>query len=438
MRCAVAAIIGIFLFAGNVSGQQPAVTSITIDSGNAGRSSTHRQFIVQTREGKGYLGDNLVDQSKIDRLLTAFREPALSSPNVDNLGITRDWLQRNASPSPKDGVLSQLSLFRESFCDTELVARLVPDLFRFIKSDDYPSIRITVTLADGQSWVASSNSYYPFMLPWKVTVDAQDRRTYNADVSRAIAAILPNGSLNQSRLNGDELRQELADAVMAQVEGQWDLLGVESRALESFAILRRDFEVDRARIDSYRGYDFGFRDSDPQPYEENLEATLRRPSLPGNVTDDVVLLFHDGTIDGVTELAARIAPFESLAFSVPWLNDYLATHPEQPLYIRFVHDRSFSEKAMESFAADMKILGEDSLATDVAANQDKAALVFLDYGSDWIILPDKRMILWRHYAPASFLKWNANDFKIAECADYNDNGGGCVGVIVSPEGEIRH
>ena len=117
----------------------------------------------------------------------------------------------------------------------------------------------------------------------------------------------------------------------------------------------------------------------------------------------------------------------TLALSVPWLNEYRADHPEQKMYIRFVHDRSFSDKAMQNFSADMKQLGKESLADEVARVQDKVALVFLDYGSDWIILPDNRMILWRHYLPASFLKWTQTDFTIKRCVEYNANNGGCVG-----------
>jgi hypothetical protein len=171
--------------------------------------------------------------------------------------------------------------------------------------------------------------------------------------------------------------------------------------------------------------------------EENLLATLRRPSLPPQIAEDVALLFQDGKIEGVEDLAERLAPYEALAFSVPWLKRYLTDHLEQLMYIRFVHDRSLSAKAMQNFAADMKKLGRESLADEVASVQDRAALVFLDYGSDWIILPDKRMILWRHYLPASFLKWSAKDFKIKRCADYNANNGGSVGAVVSAEGILQ-
>src|SRR5262249_2601180 len=150
------------------------------------------------------------------------------------------------------------------------------------------------------------------------------------------------------------------------------------------------FEVQHARINPYRSVDHGYVGQDKGPHEENLLATLRQPSLPPNVAEDVALLFRDGRIEGINELAERIDPYVSLALSVPWLNEYRANHPEQKMYVRFVHGRSFSDKAMQNFTADMKQLGKEYLADEVARFQDKVALVFLDYGGDWIVLPDKR------------------------------------------------
>jgi hypothetical protein len=247
---------------------------------------------------------------------------------------------------------------------------------------------------------------------------------------------MPEGSLNRNRLSDEELKKWLPDAVMMHIKEQWDLLGVENRAPESFAELRRNFEVQHARISPYRSVDYGYVE-EKSTHEENLLATLRQPSLPPNVEEDVALLFQDGKIVSVNELAERIGPYVTLALSVPWLNAYRADHPEQKMYIRFVHDRSFSEKAMENFSADMKQLEKKPLADEVAKVRDKVALVFLGYGSYWIVLPDKRMILWRHYLPASFLKWTQSDFPFKRCADYNANGGGCVGMIVSPDGVLQ-
>ena len=170
MRNLLSTGILLLLVGGSVAGQQPVPTSITIDIAHTGWSETHHQFVIHVRDGKSYLGNEVIDQPKVDSLLKALREPTLTSPSLENLGISRDWLEQNVAPIPKDGTPTQLSLFRESFCDTETITRLLPQLFKFMKSDDYPSVRITVALAGSQSWVASSESYYPFMLPWKVSV----------------------------------------------------------------------------------------------------------------------------------------------------------------------------------------------------------------------------------------------------------------------------
>lgn len=419
--------------------QQPTVRNITIESDWGGLAdSAHLKLFIHGRNGKVYLGEKVIESSRIEALLAALRSEVLPTPEASNLGITREWLQQNASTITEDAAPNQQALFEETFSNPKTIERLLPSLFRFWRFDDYPGMRITVAFANGQRWVAASDSYYPFMLPWTVALNGQRQtKIYNADISRAIAAVMPAGSLNRGRLDDAELKKELADAVKTYIKDQWELLNVENRAPDSFAILRRNFEVEHARIDHYRSVDHGYVGHESGPHEENLSATLRKLSLLRHTAEDIVLLFHDGKIEGVEDLAERIAPYEALALSVPWLSQYLADHPEQDLYIRFVHDRSFSAKAMENFAADMKKLGKESLANEVAPVQDKATLVFLDYGSDWIILPDKRMILWRHYLPASFLKWSATDFKFERCADYNAINGGCVGAVISAEGTLQ-
>ena len=419
------------------------MSDITIESAASGLGPSAlaptnylTSLVIQARDGKMYLGKTVIEPARIEALLGALIAPALVTPQTDNLGITREWLTQNSNVFPVKGAPNQQQLFRESFSDLKIIEQLLPFRFQFLRFDDYPTMRITVEFANGQRWVAASDSYHPFMLPWKINLSGQKKTTHNADVPRAIAALMPTGSLNRSRLNDEELKSQLADDVMTHIKAQWDLLDVENRAPGTIAILRRNFEVERVEINPYRSEDYGYLGNESGPHEENLLATLRKPSLPPQFAEDVVLMFHDGKIDGAEDLAESIARYEALAFSVPWLNRYLADHPEQPLYIRFVHDRSFSAKAMQNFAADMEVLGKESLASEVAAVQDKVTLVFLGYGSDWIIMPDKRMILWRHYLPASFLKWRATDFKFERCADYNENNGGCVGAVVSANGTL--
>jgi len=431
-------VICLFSFSFAAFCQQPAVREITIESSWSGLGpSANLKLVIQSRDGKHFIGGEMVDSKRIEELLSALHSPSIATPRASTLGITRKWLEQYTDEVPQNGAPNQQALFKENFTDLKTIEQLLPSGFKFWRFDDYPNMRVTVALANGHRWVAASDSYYPFMLPWTVNLNGKEQFTYNVAISRAIAELMPTDSLNLNRLNDEELKTWLADAVMTHVKDQWDMLGVENRAPESFDSLRRSFEVEHARIDAYRSDDHGYVGNEPGPHEENLSATLRRPSLPQHIAEDVVLLFHDGKIEGVEDLAEHIAPYEALALSVPWLHRYLADHVEQDLYIRFVHERSFSTKGMQNFAADMKKLGKESLANEVAQVQDKATLVFLDYGSEWIILPDKRMILWRHYAPASFLKWKATDFKFERCADYNANNGGCVGAVVSADGTLQ-
>jgi hypothetical protein len=431
-------IFCLFFFASTSPCQRPPLREITIESrwGGLGDSQNF-SLVIESRNGLNYLGKDVVDAKLVDALLSSVASSPRPTPTLGNLGVTTEWLEQNVADYPREGAPNQKALFRQNFADTRIVEHLLPFSFRFTRWDDHPRLTITVAFASGQRWICSSDSYYPFMLPWKVKVNGEEQTTYNADISRAIAALMPIGSLNRNRLDNEELKTLLADAVMTHIKEQWDVLGVEDRAPETFAALRQNFEVQHARINPYRSVDYGYVENEKSPHEENLLATLRQASLPPNVAEDVVLLFHDGKIEGVGELAGRITPYVSLTLSVPWLSEYRANHPELKAYIRFVHDRSFSEKAMRNFTADMKKLGKESLAEEVARVQDKVALVFLDYGSDWIILPDKRMILWRHYLPASFLKWTEADFKYARCADYNANNGGCVGMLISADGTLQ-
>lgn len=437
MRITMAVAVSTLLFAVTATCQEIQWREITIESRHGGLEiSRDFRMVIESHNGVIVSGKHSVNPQLVNKLIDSLTSPILPAPTPSNLGITEAWLKGNV-PDLLEGTPNQRALFRETFTDSKTVADLLPAAFRFVKFDDYPQLKVTITLKDGGQWTCFSKSYYPFMLPWQVSRGDGKGTTYDADISRAIVALMPKGSLNRSRLGDEELKAWLSQEVMMHIKEQWNLIGVEGQAPDAVAELRQSFEVQHARIVPYRGIDYGYARNEEGPHEKNLLATLRQASLPANVAEDVVLLYRDGRVSGVSELRERISPYVSLALSVPWLSEYRAQHPEQKMYVRFVHDRSFSDKAMQNFTADMKQLGKGSLADEVATVQDKVALVFLDYGSDWLILPDKRMILWRHYLPASFLKWTPADFTFKRCVDYNANNGGCSGAVVSPDGVLE-
>jgi hypothetical protein len=425
--------------------QESTIKQVTIYSGLGGLgASANSGVVLKSRDGILYAGDRPIDPAQIKALVASMQAPTIPGPSARNLGIDSAWLLKNVREVPTQGesarfysaAPNQQALYYRNYSDLGVIGQILPSLFRFLRFDDYPSAKVTIQFADGHSWVAMSKSYYPFMLPWIVSQRGRQRTTYNADISRAIAVLMPFEDPNRERLTERELKTELSNAVMQRIQNQWNTLGVENRAPDGFAKLKRQYQIERAVINAYRSKDFGYTEENG-PREENLQMTLRRASLPPNVADDVVLPYNDGIVEGVDDLAKGLSQYETLALSVPWLNQYLKHNPRQPVYIRFVGYRSFSKKAMQTFAADMKAIEKDSLATEVAAVQSKVALVFLGDGSDWIVLPDRRVILWRHYMPASFLKWSASDFRARRCADYNENGGGCIGALISPDGVIQ-
>jgi hypothetical protein len=254
--------------------------------------------LIKFHSGKPYLNGR-VDPGGVDRLLDAINSPAISAPEAKNLRITADWLRKNSDPLDLTGFPNQRALFERKFSDQ--IEAVIPALFRFDESDDYRNVDVTVLIAGGEQWSASSTSYYEFMLPWTIEVHGHRIRTYNADVSRGIAALMPHKTTNRELLNGTELKEDLTAEVMRNIRTEWDELGVDYQAPGILSSLRREFEVERPRIDANRGVDFGLSDVRQAHHEENLQAVLQRRGTPSNLGDDVVLLFHDGQVDGVAD-----------------------------------------------------------------------------------------------------------------------------------------
>jgi hypothetical protein len=87
----------------------------------------------------------------------------------------------------------------------------------------------------------------------------------------------------------------------------------------------------------------------------------------------------------------------------------------------------------------MHALGRDNLVKEIRDKQSEITLLITGrtYAeSYWLILPDTRVILWRYNGPSGLLKWKPSDFQTAECADYEEHFGGCVGAMVDSSGNL--
>ncbi len=168
-----------------------------------------------------------VDPKLVRDLVTALKAPRIEKPELGNLGVTQDWLRTQLASIEKGKhgafsdalLLTQKQLFEASFIDTNFLERILPDLFSYVRTDDYPSEQIEVKFEDGSRLKANSNSNYAFMIPWEIN-GAKDDQTYNAGISRVLATLLRDKSVNKERLAGRGFASELADAVMTTIQRQ--------------------------------------------------------------------------------------------------------------------------------------------------------------------------------------------------------------------------
>jgi hypothetical protein len=430
---------------GYASDAQKNVSLIEIRSGWGGLGTPQNAIVSIKRTKEGFVcNGKLVNEALVKELIRALTAARIAKPDLTNLGITQEWLRAKVA-SQRPGTLAsapaktenQQQLFNKSFTNPNLAAKLLPELFNYTKFDDYPFMNVKVAFDDGAKIFAETHSYYVFMLPWKI--EGQNGETYNAEISRAISALLPSRAVNKVRLVGDDLASQLTDAVMQSIEKDWNLLGSDDRAGDALRSLRTVYKVVTAEMRSSHHPEYGTATYKGEPEEMNLHVSVRKSTFLPNVTDAVVLRYANGVVEGVDEFLKSAIKYEQLALSIPWLNTYIRENPRVPVRISYVKNLSFGEKAMRVFAADMKIRGREDLIDRVKAQQANIALLIIGntYSeSYWLLFPDKHMTLWRYGGASGLLKWTREDFGKGQCSEYENNYGGCSGREVTSDGVL--
>jgi hypothetical protein len=411
----------------------------------------HAEVSVLRRDGTSYSEDGrAVSGDLLNALSYAIQERPVSLPNAENLGVTPQWLHKYADQAGihasrlnyTDGLPEQKTLFREAFEDQRTLPSRVKQVYESSHTDDYPHMRAQLELQNGTQVTLTSDSQNPYMLPWDVTANGITTKTYNADISNALFAILPPKFANRERLTAEAdstlgLLDMLGEETAGAVEGRWELLGAQHASANALAVLRSAYEVRSATVNSYHDLAFGKAWDGGEPHEENLHTALWRQNFPKRFMLSAILLRQNGATEGASELLERAPMYEDLVLSVPWLDAYLRNHPEEHAWLFYVHGESLTDKAMRVFTADMKAADRNDLVERVRAVQNKAALFESGSGDYWIVLPDKTVIMWRWASLGHILKWKANEFPARECTDYKAISGGCAGIVISPSGVIE-
>jgi hypothetical protein len=441
----------------------PTVTRIEIDSRWGGLGEPQKFQIEIAYVGGRYRSTNApVDQSKVDALVSALRSPVLDKPDLANLGLTPAWLERHELDSEsvrrkwQGAGTNQQLIYRRTLRNTATLEKIVPELLNSYHTDDSPGVLIQVMFDNGSSIVVCAAGQHPFMLPWRISAHCipskwakRGAMTYNADISRAVASLVPRSAVNQPRLAGDDMGSELGDAVMDSIESKWNTLDAENRAGASLAKLRDHFQIVSAEINPYHHPEYGRQWDDKKSYAENereaqvnLHVDLVSPRLPTNLHYALVLPFQHGNVGGTERFLVAAEPDSSALLSVGWLAQFIRSHPYAQMMIAYVGDASMGQKAMETFTHDMHAIGKGDLVAEVARVRTQAVLLKVGdqyYATYWIVLPDRRVILWRYDGSRDgLLKWTAKDFSIHECVDYQDaaDSSGCIGAVVSPDGNL--
>jgi len=425
--------------------QSSIVAQIKIDSGWGGLGVPQRYQVHIVRKSTGYFaGDKKVDGQLIENLLQALSSPAVPELDLDNLGITQAWLDANAERGVREyadvvysaAAPNQQALYLSTFKDVAFMKRLLPSLYGGMWTDDYPWVEVDVIKKDGQKLVVRSEAQQLFMLPWEVTNDGRKIKTWNAEISRSVVALLPVKATNRDRLSGARLPSVLADAVLRSIEDKWNLLNVENKVGKYLRELQGSFEVESAEINSYHNVDFGKEWVNGAAGAENLQAVLKRSDLPPGFQIGLVLPYESGEVRGVNTFIGNANHYIDRVLSIPWLKDFIRSNSRMGFELRFVSDRSFSAKAMQIFASDMRLKGKESLVKEVEKVQEGISLLAVGwkYNRDyWLVLPDNRIVLWRFNMYRGPVKWEALKSASWDCSKYQDK---CVGAIISPDGSV--
>jgi hypothetical protein len=419
--------------------QAVRVQTVTIKSAWRGFSPSRSEPVelIIRRQGDGFCANGeRIGNGVVEALVSVLNESPMPHPRPSNLGITEAWLNENTdlagakSLRHRSTFRAHLDSFRTAFNDVCNIENLVPSLFTGFHTDDYPRVEVELLFDGGKVWSASSDSQYDFMIPWKVQAGAPAFTTFNADISRAVATLLPLKSVNRDRLSGESFKFRLADAVMARMEEQW--------LNPALSVLRPHYSVDRSEITSGVSIHYGQDSITGHQQEENALFVLRRNSFRDDLLRDwVILPFRNETIYGAANFLKAAANYENLTLSIPWLNE-IRQGRSIPIDLQFVQERSLSAKAMSVFASDMNGKGRADLATLVGAVQEQTALIMVQ-NAYCLILPDKKVILWRFHNPPgshTVLKWTREELAIAPCSSYQPIAEWCSGAVISPDGSL--
>jgi hypothetical protein len=235
MNRLVVAIVALTFGAALHAQPDSQVARIVIRAAFTGISKTTKETTSIERAKNGFRRDHKdIDSHLVDDFMNAVTAPALAAPDLQNLGLGGADNSRLADKAWPDSDFSHTwvctgekrftppesarSLFFQAFTDERALKRAVGRSFAVTGVDFYPSFEIAITHANRRMTRVYSTSYSAYMLPWHIERDGQRLVTDNADISRALAALLPEHALIRGVIGEDYFTAGLATTLSVELE----------------------------------------------------------------------------------------------------------------------------------------------------------------------------------------------------------------------------
>jgi hypothetical protein len=366
----------------------------------------------------------------ISCLLEVLDAPMMDNVDLDNLGISNDWLYSNGITLINNHGLeeNQRDLFIRNYCNADLVERILREQYApggIRWTDDYPSFEMTVRFTDSVITMRS-DSQLPFMLPINIARNNNNERTYNAMLSKALSNILPDNFVLKNRIAGINLPEYIYELIYFQIIEELSMLFTRNRIGDTLSDIENNFYIRSSEIATIGSIDLDF--------ETVWYSVLIPKNCPANLVIRLAISYNNGNLGSMEQFYGKINSIINFILDIPWLAGVLE-NDENEIAISFVNDKSMSNKAQGSFIGDLQRNNKNILLEEINGNLDDSIFITILNNRSYmrcVVLPNTDTVLW-HYNRSDILLWDESNFDVWDWSGHKS-----AGQIILMNGEIRH
>lgn len=191
------------------------ITVLTIQAKHMGWGVVETNLTLIRSNGLFVGADHGVPEAAVSNLLAVMGLPPREKMDPANLGLTPEWLETNrdrvltAFGGKRNDAIFPLASPRQrawltnALLDLDFLGEVIRSSVNTHWTDDYPEIHLGFSRGDREVARVESWAQHTFMVPWAVVWGTNRHTTYDAEISRAVANLLPRGFLHRKRIQGD-------------------------------------------------------------------------------------------------------------------------------------------------------------------------------------------------------------------------------------------